>query len=489
MSELLNKAREYESQNVVKIPWEERPVFHFSVPTGWINDPNGFSDFRGEHHLFFQYYPYETAWNSMHWGHASSTDFVCWKYLPAALAPDETYDGAGVFSGSALEDGERQVLIYTGVEEYTEDNGEKKIRQNQCIAIGDGRDYIKSRENPVITAELLPAGSSREDFRDPKIWKEDGRYYVVAGSRNGDGSGQIVLFYSDDLKSWNFGSILDRSQNKLGRMWECPDFFPMGSKRVLMISPQEMQADGLLFHNGNNVAFLIGDYCKETLRFCRQEVQCVDYGLDFYAPQTMQSQDGRRIMIGWMQSWDNPIYPTEHLWSGMMTIPRELTMRNGRILQKPVRELEAYRKNEAAYSNVAVEKETILENVRGRSVDLELAVKGQEYGKFRIRLASDKKHYSEIIYDREDGILTFDRTHSGLTKDVLCSRSMRVDSPSHELRLRILLDRYSVEIFANEGENVMTSLIYTPQTAQDIIFSCSGKAYMDVKKYEIEVGK
>lgn len=253
MSELLAKARNYEKNITGKIPDSQRPVFHFSNPAGWMNDPNGFSDYRGEHHLFFQYYPYATHWDSMHWGHAKSKDFIQWEYLPAALAPDKDYDGLGAFSGSALEDGERQILVYTGVEEQIIENGEKRVAQNQCIAIGDGINYEKFSNNPVITSDMLPDGSSREDFRDPKVWKEDNQYYLVAGSRNADGSGQIALFYSKDLKNWKFGSILDKSENKIGKMWECPDFFALNEKHILMISPQDMHADGLEFQDRKSV--------------------------------------------------------------------------------------------------------------------------------------------------------------------------------------------------------------------------------------------
>ncbi len=487
MSEMLEKARKYEREESAKIEKENRPVFHFSNPVGWMNDPNGFSEYQGEHHLFFQYYPYATHWDSMHWGHAKSTDFIKWEYLPAALAPDCDFDNFGAFSGSAVEDNGKQILIYTGVEEKTLDSGEKCVRQNQCIAVGDGVDYEKFEKNPVVTAAMLPKGSSMEDFRDPKIWKEDGRYYMVAGSRSSDGSGQIALFYADRLDAWKFAGILDRSENRYGKMWECPDFYPVDGKQVLMISPQEMEAEGLEFHNGNNTAFLIGTYDKEKLQFTREEIQSVDYGLDFYAPQTMQSEDGRRIMIGWMQSWDNPMYPDTQRWSGMMTIPRELSLRNGRICQRPVRELDRYRKNPLTYKEVCIEKETGLEGIEGRSVDLELILKGNEYGKFKMKLAADEMRYSEIIYDREDKTLTFNRTHSGFKKDTISTRSMRVESKNNELSLRILVDRYSVEIFANEGEQAMTSLIYTPAGASKIYFASNGKAYMDVTKYEIEV--
>ena len=487
MSMLLEKAREQERQALEKKEERLRPVFHFSNPTGWMNDPNGFSEYKGEHHLFYQYYPYATHWDSMHWGHAKSSDFIRWEYLPAALAPDEEYDSFGVFSGSALTEGEKQILMYTGVRELILENGEKKIFQNQCIAVGDGTDYVKCENNPVITSSLLPEGSSREDFRDPKLWKEDDRYFVVAGSRHKDGSGQIALFYSDDLEQWKLGSILDRSENKLGKMWECPDFFPLGDKQVLLISPQEMEADGLEFHGGNNTAFLTGTYEKQTMKFTREQVQCVDYGLDFYAPQTMLSDDGRRVMIGWMQSWDNPMYPPEQAWSGMMTVPRELIWKDGYVYQKPVRELEKYRRNAVNYPVVYVEKETALPGVSGRSTELLIKFTGKEYTKCRMKMAAENGYYSELVYDREDGILTFDRSHSGIRRDCICTRSLKLREKDKDLSLRILIDRYSIEIFVNEGEQVMTSLVYTPVSAEGITFSSNGRLCMDITKYDIEV--
>lgn len=136
MSELLEKARAYERKAAEKAGDCSRPAFHFSNPVGWMNDPNGFSEYKGEHHLFYQYYPYATQWNSMHWGHAKSRDFIKWEYLPAALAPDCAYDNFGVFSGSAIEDGERQVLIYTGVEENRPANGERASGSISALPLG-----------------------------------------------------------------------------------------------------------------------------------------------------------------------------------------------------------------------------------------------------------------------------------------------------------------------------------------------------------------
>lgn len=200
----------------------------------------------------------------------------------------------------------------------------------------------------------------------------------------------------------------------------------------------------------------------------------------------METEDGRRILIGWMQSWDNPMYPDSQRFSGMMTIPRELSMKGGRICQLPVHELENYRSNVIRYNNVCIHEETELKGISGRSVDLQIALKGNEYGKFRMKLAADERHYSEVIYDRDEKTLTFDRTHSGFKKDAISTRSMYVSEKKDVINLRILVDRFSVEIFVNDGEQVMTSLIYTPVDASGISFASNGKTYLDVTKYDIE---
>lgn len=486
MSEKLIRARACEREAAEKAAKGPRPAFHFSAPVGWLNDPNGFSVFKGEYHLFYQYYPYAVHWDSMHWGHAKSRDFVKWEYLPAALAPDQDYDNFGVFSGGAVASEGKQYLMYTGVEERTLADGGKQIFQNQCLAVGDGINYVKAPGNPVITADMLPDGSSREDFRDPKLWKEDGCFYVAVASRHPDGSGQIALFSSEDLYSWKFCSILDRSDNRYGKMWECPDFFPLAGKRVLIVSPQDMNAEGLEFHNGNNNLFLVGTYDKETWKFERQSVQSCDYGLDFYAAQTMETEDGRRVMIGWMQSWDNHMCPPGFEWSGMMTLPRELFLEGGRVCQRPVREIESYRKNEVRRESVITEQESELDGIGGRIIDLTIEIQGGDYEMLEVRLAAVGEYYSSISYDRREHTVTFDRTYSGYSRDVISRRSMKVKEKEGKLKIRILLDRYSCEIFVNDGEQAMTSLIFTPQEGTGIRFLARGNAPVSVCKYDIE---
>ena len=168
----LETAREFERKEAARIPAASRPAFHLSPVVGWMNDPNGFSYYGGRYHLFYQYHPYNMVWGPMHWGHAASADLLHWDYLPCALAPDTAADAAGCFSGSAipLPDGEL-LLLYTGVQPAA--TGHKEL-QAQCVAVGDGRDFAKDAANPVIPAGMLPEGFCAADFRDPKIWAENG---------------------------------------------------------------------------------------------------------------------------------------------------------------------------------------------------------------------------------------------------------------------------------------------------------------------------
>ncbi|MBR3007568.1 MAG: glycoside hydrolase family 32 protein, partial [Stomatobaculum sp.] len=190
ISRELQRAREYEAEYGAAIHPEQRPVFHLSPRCGWMNDPNGFGIYQGKYHMFYQYYPYASHWDSMHWGHAVSSDLLHWEYLPCALAPDTDPDREGCFSGSAfpLPDG-RHLLMYTGVSREQQPGGQFREIQTQNIAVGDGTDYQKYEGNPVLTAADLPEGGSRFDFRDPKIFPlSDGRLCCAIGNRPADDS-------------------------------------------------------------------------------------------------------------------------------------------------------------------------------------------------------------------------------------------------------------------------------------------------------------
>lgn len=488
ISEKLKKAREYEENNAKNIDDSQRPVYHISSYVGWMNDPNGFSYYNGKYHLFYQYHPYSLNWGPMHWGHVISKDLIHWEYLPCAIAPDSDFDSFGCFSGSAIEtpDG-KHLLMYTGVYE----NGENQAIQTQCIAMGDGLNYEKYNLNPVIDEKNLPDKASKFDFRDPKIWKEnDGSYACIIGNRFPDGSGALLIYRSDDFTNWKFDTVIDKCNNEYGRMWECPDYFELDGKKVILVSPQDMLKNGYEFHNGNGTLCLIGNYDEKSKSFKRENIQAIDYGIDFYAPQTILSPDGRRIMIAWMQNWDccNPPM-TNPKWFGQMTIARELNIVNGRLIQNPVKELENIRTNKVCYSDI-ISGENKLTGICGRTIDITVEINpygDKIYNEFAMKIASGNKFFTAITYDVCKSILSVDRSNSGSCRDSVHDRKCIVKNQNGKIKLRILIDRFSVEIFVNDGEQAISTTIYTQQEDDDIIFYVDDKVKIDIEKYDLKI--
>ncbi len=492
MITLLQKARDFEKKYLKLTQTDDTPRFHVTGGVGWINDPNGFSLYRGEYHLFFQYYPYGTSWGQMHWGHVKTDDFIRWTRLPCALAPDEPYDVDGCFSGSALEapDGSH-MLIYTGNRNVRRKNGLVEGFQTQCVAYGDGVEYHKVDVNPVIDESLLPQGGSKHDFRDPKCWYEDGMYYCVVGNRAEDGSGCVLFYQSKDGLNWEYRSTLASCHNQYGKMWECPDFFALDNRHVLLVSPQDMTSIGLEFHPGNSSLAIIGNLDAERKHLLYENVHTVDYGTDFYAMQTLQAKDGRRIMIAWMQSWESTGAKLPSLsFFGQMTLPRELSIRDGRLIQTPVREIERYRTMEVRYQNVMVTEEANLQGVNGRFIDMTVVVrpinKAKMYRYFKIGVAKSGECMTIIRHKPENNTIRVDRSRSGFPHDIVNTRDFPVSS-KEEIKLRIILDRFSLELFVNDGEQAASFVLYTPLDADSITFYADGGAIIDVEKYTLEV--
>lgn len=485
----LNEARIYEETYGAQISPLERPLFHVTPSAGWLNDPNGFSFYQGEYHLFYQYNPYDTHWKPPYWGHLKSSDFIKWERLPAVMAPDQVYDGQGVFSGSAVEmpDG-RHLLMYTGVQGK---DRTPQCHQTQCLAVGDGINYEKYEKNPVITTDDIPEECFAKDFRDPKIWwdQDEQCYFVIAGVRTADGSGAVPLFSSADGFEWKYVTVLDYCRNQYGGMWECPDFFQLDGKSILIVSVQEMLVQGMEFHNGNEVICLSGDYDRENHKFTREKVTAVDYGLDFYAPQTMETPDGRRVMIAWMQSWESSFfYPEGAKWTGMLTIPRELSFSEGRLIQKPIREIENYRKNPVIHRDVKLQSHMELPGITGRILDMTIEVRPDSencFENFKIYLAQNDRYEVSVAYDPHKNTVCFDRTNSGFPYNIVSKREAPVKNQDGKIKFRIIMDRFSAELFINDGEQVMSALIYTPLEAEGISFEAKGCGWMNVEKYEI----
>lgn len=477
----LAKADEYVKANMVSCG--EKPVFHVTPPVGWMNDPNGFSEYNGKIHLFYQFHPYSTKWGPMHWGHVTSKDMLHWKYEPTALAPDQEYDRDGCFSGTAIEADGKHVLVYTGLIYGADSEGNQIEVQNQCLAVGDGITYEK--QGLIIRGEELPEGFSRNDFRDPKIWEDEGVYYLAVGSRDAEKNGQILLFSSETLMEWNYEGVLADSIGIGGGMWECPDFFPLGDKYVLICSPQEMRAQGYEFHDGYQSIYFSGAYDKERHRFEKGAPRSLDHGLDFYAAQTTELSDGRRVLTGWMKSWENDYIPPGQRWNGMMTVPRELSFKGDTLIQEPIREFKNYRRNKVCYKGVEVTESRSLSGIRGRVIDLTVEIAEGDFREFTIDVANNGEYTTTYTYDRVKKRLETDCTHSDRNSGVTFQSVMKAEEKDGRMKLRFVMDRYSVELFVNDGEQVSSAVIYTPQEADEIVFACDGRARIDVTKYDI----
>ena len=473
-----------------------KPKLHFTAPYHWINDPNGLIYYKGNYHIFYQHFPYDNKWGTMHWGHAITKDFVNFAHLPIALYPSKDFDRNGCFSGSAIEIDGQLYLYYTAIK-YAKENpsnvhnqySDDDLRASQALVVSsDGIhfDNVKNKKQIIPMIQEAYLGDYRHT-RDPKIWKENDGYYMVVGNKTDQGVPQVVLFHSEDAIKWNYVSVLASDRDgTLGTMWECPDFFCLDEEYILITSPQDLCATEE-FHNGNNSVYYMGKYDKKQHVFHYERVYSLDDGFDFYAPQTMLAPDGRRIMIGWMQSWDSNIRPADQKWSCMMTVPRELHIEQGRILQNPVREIENYHRNAVYYQNKEISGNCQMEDIHGRVLDMTVEIVRGDFHQFTISFAQNERYHTDFTIQKDSKMIEMNRTYSGMVRDAAAIRKSKIKTSTDKLQLRLILDKYSAEIFLNDGQQVFSSTFYTPLEADGIRFICDGKAVVNIEKYEIVV--
>jgi beta-fructofuranosidase len=229
----------------------------------------------------------------------------------------------------------------------------------------------------------------------------------------------------------------------------------------------------------------------ESGELVEETISSIDHGTDFYATQTLLAPDGRRIMVAWMQNWDALAGSLrDNRWFGQMATPRELSVRDGRLYQWPIRELEGLRRNQVVHQGIAVDKSPIaLDGVRGRVVDMLVSIRpedaGDPYREFVIWFAQDERFHSSVRYRPEHGSLEISRIHAGSRRAYVQHRKCTVPGTPTELTLRLVLDRFSVEVFANDGVRAMSMTIPTEVSADAITFSCKGRAVFDVEKYDL----
>jgi beta-fructofuranosidase len=324
-----------------------RPVYHFLPPANWMNDPNGLIFWEGQYHLFYQYNPNGAFWGSMHWGHAASPDMLRWRDLPLALAPTAGGpDKDGVFSGCAVTHNGVPTLVFTGTNPEV-----------QCLA--SSRDGLltweKFKGNPVISGP--PPGLEVTGFRDPCVWKEGAEWLMALGSGIKNVGGAVLLYSSTDLVHWKYLHPLAQGEaSKTGTMWECPNFFPLGKKHCLVVSPIPF---------GKSIYF-VGRY--ENRKFIPEREGVVDAGGHYYAPQTFLNGTKQRIIFGW--SWEGRSDKAQRAsgWAGVQSLPRVLTLGpSGDLETRPIPELSALREKELPIKLPATvaEGEIPLEGISG----------------------------------------------------------------------------------------------------------------------------
>lgn len=436
-----------------KDPW--RLGFHIMPPAGWLNDPNGLCWFDGRYYVFFQYSPFTPRGGMKCWGLYTSTDLVNWEYQGVKLCPDEVFDAHGVYSGSALVEDGVMTLFYTGnVKKVGDFNYVTDGREGNTVC-AETRDGVHFEQKELLMTNEDYGGQLTCHVRDPKVWKENGRYYMVQGARTVSDVGEILVFESEDKKRWRRIQVL-RSEKPLGFMWECPDMFELDGKRVLCFSPQGVEADGDKYQNvyQSGYCFLDGDFKGD---YSLGEFEELDRGFDYYAPQSFLAPDGRRIQIGWMGLPDiEGIYenPTvERGWQHAMTLPRELSVADGRLRQQPVRELEALRKQETSF---AVSGETRMSVSGGFELWAERAA-GEEA--FELQMGEQVLLWY-LPEEKKFELKFLDRSGEG--RD---SRKVRLDGLKN---IRMFVDTSSIEVFLNDGEEVFTTRYYPENQETEI---------------------
>lgn len=449
--------------------------YHLMPPVGLLNDPNGLIHFKGVYHVFFQWNPFGTRHGRKSWGHYVSQNLTDWTLEEAALVPDEWYDKDGCYSGSAVEHEGKMYLFYTG----NVKNERNERSTYQCLAVSDDGMNFEKR-GPVLN---LPEGYTPH-FRDPKVWKEGSRWLMVLGAQNISGQGEAVLAQSSDLEEWEFlGPVAGSNINGLGNfgyMWECPDLFRLDGEDVMVVCPQGLEAEGDFYQNLYQAGYFTGSFDAGKVSFEHGAFAELDRGFDFYAPQTMQDDAGRRIMIGWMGMTDDreQSHPTlASNWIHALTLPRVLGVKAGKIIQKPVPELETIRGAKTRYELNMHPSETFTETV---SPDSEIAVDfdGSLKNGFEMEIRKDIR----IVF--EDGKFTVERDTFDKTE-----REQRAVELGCLDKLQIYLDHSSAEIFVNAGEEVFTCRFFPDAEDNEIILRHSSAHTVYFSHWPLDTGR
>lgn len=422
-----------------------RPQFHLMPSRNWMNDPNGPIYWKNNYHMFFQYNPDAAVWGNMNWAHAVSPDMIHWKHMPIALAPSFGGDDQdGCFTGSAVINEGIATIVYTGVKtapptQATLRDGTHNFLEVQCLATSTENDLRTWQKFPQPV--LIPPQNPRlTGFRDPFLYRTETHWLMGIGSGLRGEGGRVLLYRSDDLRAWRYlhplaGGKRNTKQTKdpvdAGEMWECPDFFALGKKQVLLYSTER------------KVYWETGEFDTKQLLFHREKQGFLDHG-GFYAPKTQLDANGRRILWGWITETRPEADLRAAGWAGCMSLPRVLTLADDQSLKMEViPELEQLRDSEMYLPLPAAGDEARLAALSGMELKNATA-------EFELTIQSKPVHLT--ISDGSQDILAvgFDPNHTGQEWQIgdIAIASPSAQAPSH--RLRIFLDASVAECFVDD---------------------------------------
>ena len=453
-----------------------RPTYHFSPLYGWMNDPNGMVYKDGEYHLFYQHNPYGSKWGNMHWGHAISKDLINWEHRPDAITPDAL---GTIFSGSAVVDTDNTAGFGAGaiVAIYTQ-NSDRQV-QSIAYSTDNGRSFTKYENNPVLTSDA-------RDFRDPKVFwhKETQRWIMLLAVGQ-----EMQIFSSSNLKDWAFESSFGEGQGAHGGVWECPDLFELpvdGTNEKKWVLLCNLNPGGPF--GGSATQYFVGTFNgKEFVNESPSQTKWMDWGKDHYAAVTWSdAPDNRRIAIAWMSNWQYANDVPTSQYRSPNSVPRDLslfTVDGETYLQSaPSPELLKLRDISKKRSFKVNGTRTIKDMIAGNegAYEIELTIENQYADVIGFRLYNDKGEEVDMQYDMKEKKFSMDRRKSGdvgFNENFPMLTWTAIESGKDELKLRLFVDKSSVEAFVDGGRFVMTNQVFPSEPYTHIDFYSKGGAY------------
>lgn len=429
---------------------KDRLNYHIMPTSGWVNDPNGLCQFKGVYHIYYQYSPFDVNGKLKLWGHITTEDFIKYQEHEPVLYPDFRYDQNGVYSGSAVVRNGKINYFYTGNVKHLDGDYDYIMtgREQNLIACSSEDGFNFSEKELIMTNTDFPSNLSLH-VRDPKVYHKNGIDYMVIGARDDNSTGCILVLKGRDLKDWECHTVI-YSDEKFGYMWECPDLFDLNGETVLVTCPQGVPEEGYIYKNVHQNGYFLVNGDLESKDVNLSEFRLLDYGFDFYAPQSFEDESGRRILVGWMgiPDADYTNRTTENGWQHALTMPRELILKDGIIYQRPVEEIKALRGNNRTFAADEF-KDLEVENL-----SFELCAEFEKCNGFKLNLRND----ISLSFDKSKGLIELNMGESG------CGRDARYAYCDEIRNIDVYSDTSAFEIFINDGEIVFTTRAYTDGT-------------------------